>query len=632
MLTLVWFLDADAAPAKKTDPVRISDAVDADYYAASGRADAAAEWYHAKMTAEPTRAEWAIGWLDTLGRLPNERARLPGSVPNLGPAVAARVIALRGMDPTAVSDDAFPDRPGRWCEEVLALLEKSDDLETRVRAKGACGVDAAQDRAKLAESSLERFLAPFDPAGLRRALDAEPWRVAELAAHAAPDEPNPAVRVFVLDRARATAIEQKPALVAASIVVLAASGEYFEEMEARRLLYGRDDGNAENAREMRRPRPPRLAATKWIPPSVPEPPAMPPPAKSKDEARQAALVAKLHEAVAFEDHDAVFEVRGELWRIHRDVPTALAFADAANRAEPTPASRAALASALETLQSDRKPDPALLGRALELKAKLHVHDGESDLAIASYREAVRVDGPNYLRLHQIGTLSHMSGRWADAVPAYAALIAHPKTPTHTQWFQRFWLARSIERSGRTFEGGVDALIAAYAPGGPPSELVSHPEYVAAVPPPEDLPPIETAPLPDLKDAPWDIPVTLDGERTALGEIDGPVVVDVWATWCGPCTSTMHQFESFAAARSGEATFVLLSVDDDPADAQRFLAKHGHGEHVAVGFGGPEAMELLDIHGIPAYLVLDREAGVFAKVRGPWHPDQLDEALRRVAER
>jgi thiol-disulfide isomerase/thioredoxin len=642
-VTLSWMLEAAAAPPAKTDEPRIADAADAEYYAATGRAAAAARWYRDRMEAEPARAEWVIGWLDTLGRLPDERSRFLSEPalpePHLAGAVTARVIGLRAMD-RAVSDDAFPDRAGPWCEEALEMLDQPSDvdrtlLRSRISAKEACGASAAADRAELAALSLAPYAERADTGALRKVLDAEPWRIAELASYARPDQPNAELRVFVLDRARATAIDRQPSRIAAAIEVLEAAGVYFEEMDARRLLNMKDNGNGENRSEMRRPRPPSAANVRWIPQTVPDPPAMPPAAKSRrDRERQEALVAQLNAAVAFDDRPAVLQVRQELWEMHRDVPTALAFADAAVRDEITPEARTALDTALETLRAGRTSDEAhreALAKALDLRAKFHNHDREVDRAIASYEQAVETGGPNLGRLHQIAVLSHMSGRWADAVPAYAAAIAHPETPSHVQPHMRFWLARSIERSGGVYEGGVDALIAAYTPGSGPSELASRPEYIAPAPVRvAAAPPEEREPRPELRDAPWDIPVTVDGRSIPLGEIDGPVVVDVWATWCGPCTSTMHQFEAFAALHADDATFVLLSVDDDPAVAERFLTKRGH-DGVVLGYGGPEAMEQLGVRGIPAYLVLDGEARSSAQISG-WKPEQLDEALNRVVER
>jgi cytochrome c biogenesis protein CcmG, thiol:disulfide interchange protein DsbE len=53
----------------------------------------------------------------------------------------------------------------------------------------------------------------------------------------------------------------------------------------------------------------------------------------------------------------------------------------------------------------------------------------------------------------------------------------------------------------------------------------------------------------------------------------PVIVNKWASWCGPCRSEFPFFESQAKKRRGEVAFVGVNSQDNRGDARKFLAEH-----------------------------------------------------------
>ena len=69
----------------------------------------------------------------------------------------------------------------------------------------------------------------------------------------------------------------------------------------------------------------------------------------------------------------------------------------------------------------------------------------------------------------------------------------------------------------------------------------------------------------------EVKVTKENYEKELLQSELPVLVDLWADWCGPCRMLSPILSEIAAEKEGELTVARINVDEEPELAAAFQA-------------------------------------------------------------
>ena len=111
----------------------------------------------------------------------------------------------------------------------------------------------------------------------------------------------------------------------------------------------------------------------------------------------------------------------------------------------------------------------------------------------------------------------------------------------------------------------------------------------------------------------------DGNTVHLSDFFGkPIVLNFWASWCGPCQSEMPDFNEKYAELGGDVHFVMVNMTDGGREtvetASAFIEKNGYNFPVFFDTTG-EAAATYGAYSLPTSFFINAEGHVIAQAVG-----------------
>jgi thiol-disulfide isomerase/thioredoxin len=124
---------------------------------------------------------------------------------------------------------------------------------------------------------------------------------------------------------------------------------------------------------------------------------------------------------------------------------------------------------------------------------------------------------------------------------------------------------------------------------------------------------------------------LNGKQVRLKDFSNKVlIVDFWATWCGPCREEIpHLNKLYEDYRGKGLEIVGISMDtDEPANIKKFTRDFRMEYTVVIGNG--DVAQDFGLLGYPTTIIIDRKGNIIKKYTG-YQPGFIREIEKTVKE-